>query len=338
VNIKEDDSMSNELAEEHYNKGLQYFNDGKWDQAMESLKESISENPQYIESYNLLGQVYVKKGKPDVAKRCWLLALRFDPDNALAKQFLAELDIKPSKKSKSFAIKDLVWPIIVVILLAALITTNLILLDYINGLKFDLSAARIAREDIKAELVRIAALKGVKPRISLQSQNKASEKSEVIKRKPSEEDLQDYPTKPIFTKPVQTETKFETESQVTEAYQRAFKECQSGQYDIAIKGFQQILNYPGDNDVKDNSQYWLAECYYAQKNYSKALTEFQKIKQNFPKSDKVFDAELKVSLTYLKMGSKEEARNKLIQVSKEWPDQKYKSKILELSRRIQEGQ
>jgi len=324
--------MSNELAKEYYDRGLQYFNEEKWDDALEILKKSVSERPHYADAYNLIGQVYVKKGRPEVAKRCWLLALKFDPDNELAKGFLAELDVKPKKKTGGFNIKILVWPIIVVILLATLITTNLIMLNYINELKFDLSAARIARDDLKAELAKLAPKKFTKSDSQVSSNQESTEQ-----KKPVEEDLQDYPNKPIYTKPTQAQSTYETDVQVTEAYQKALQNLQSGQFDNATKVFQQILAYPNTHEMKVNAQYWLAECYYAQKDYNKALPEFEKVKQNFPNSNKVFDAEIKTSLTYLRMGDKENAGKKLQQIAKEYPGQEYKSKILELSKRIQDG-
>jgi TolA-binding protein len=110
----------------------------------------------------------------------------------------------------------------------------------------------------------------------------------------------------------------------------------SGRYSQAIESFQQILEYPQPHQLKDNAQYWLAECYYAQKKYIRALAEFQKVKENFPKASKAFDAELKIAYTYHKMGSIEECKQKLSQLSKDWTHEQYQSKIAVLSEKLRE--
>ena len=58
-----------------------------------------------------------------------------------------------------------------------------------------------------------------------------------------------------------------------------------------------------------------------------ALDEFQKVKQNFPEGNKVFDAEIKTVYTYHKLNSIEQARQKLSQLSRDWPHQKYAAQI-----------
>jgi TolA-binding protein len=105
-----------------------------------------------------------------------------------------------------------------------------------------------------------------------------------------------------------------------------------------METFQRILEYPTPHQRKANAQYWLAECYYAQEKYIQALAEFQRVKTLFPKADKVFDAELKVAYTYYKLGRIEEAKQKLSQLSRDWPHQRYRPKIAILSEKISSAQ
>ena len=128
--------------------------------------------------------------------------------------------------------------------------------------------------------------------------------------------------------------KFETDQQVTEAYDQALADCKSEHYNRAIEIFQRILRYLRPHELKDNAQYWLAECYYAQKKYNTALAEFQKVKQYFPKANKVFDAELKVAYSYYKLGSIQEARQQLSQISRDWPEQEYRVRTVPLLEKI----
>jgi len=112
----------------------------------------------------------------------------------------------------------------------------------------------------------------------------------------------------------------------------------SGQYNQAVRAFQQVLQYPQSHQLKDNAQYWLAECYYAQKKYVQALAEFQKVSELFPKADKVFDAELKIAYTYHKLNRKEAAKHRLALLSREWSQPQYQTKIATLSEQIESGQ
>jgi TolA-binding protein len=99
-----------------------------------------------------------------------------------------------------------------------------------------------------------------------------------------------------------------------------YADCTSGRYDQAIEAFQQIVKYPSFHKLKDNAQYWLAERYYAQKEFDRALVEFQKVREIFPKTNKLFDAEPKIVYTYYNLVDVEAAKRKLQQLSTEWPD------------------
>ena len=125
---------------------------------------------------------------------------------------------------------------------------------------------------------------------------------------------------------------------IDEIYNQGFEACQSGLYDQAIEKFQQVIAYSSPHELKDNAQYWLAECYYAQEEFAQATIEFQKVKQYFPETEKAFDAELKIAYTYYNLGRIESARNKLLQLSKEWPQEEYQSRIIVLLEKIRSRQ
>lgn len=331
--------MSNQAATEYYNRGVQFFNDMKWDEAMETLNKAIAEDPKHVDSYNLLGQVYNQKGKPETARRCWLMALKLDPDNASAKQFLSVVDKVKSVKKIQF--KKLIWPAIVAVFLVAIVVTNAVLLIQLNNLKADvpkLISDRITEE--MANLQKQMAESQAAGQDSSQSVQQTSVAGTAEAKRPETkvEELQDYPVKLPPPSPTVTESvKIETASQLTEAYNRALEDCLSGRYNQAVGTFQRILEYPQRHDLKDNAQYWLGECYYAQKDYNRALSEFQKVKDRFPGTDKVFDAELKVAYTYYKLGRIQAARDKVSRLSREWPDQSYQSRISTLLKLIQSG-
>ncbi|MBT4482990.1 MAG: tetratricopeptide repeat protein, partial [Candidatus Latescibacteria bacterium] len=89
---------------------------------------------------------------------------------------------------------------------------------------------------------------------------------------------------------------------VNASYKGARDEYYSRRYESAISGFTELLTVAPNNDLADNAQYWIGECYYAIGNFEKALDAFEKV-FNFPDSNKLSDAQIKLGLTYLKLGN-----------------------------------
>ena len=82
---------------------------------------------------------------------------------------------------------------------------------------------------------------------------------------------------------------------------------QNGMYSQSINGFSKLVISDPQNNLADNSQYWLAECYYSQKNYKRAIIEFEKV-FTFSGTDKDDDAQLKLGLAFQSMGNLVKAR------------------------------
>jgi tol-pal system protein YbgF len=311
--------MNQQLATEYYNNGLQYAKEEKWDEALELLNSAIAEDPKHVNSYNVLGKVYIQKGELKAARRCWRMALRIDPDNVTAKQCLATA----GKRSVRIRFRALLWPAVVVILLAALIITNSMLLRRISNLETELAKATAVKTQdsrLKTQDTKDQQTESVKPDTGYSLQESSIQ----------------HPASSI-----QRPTKLpelETASEVTGVYNRARAAYESKRYDQAIEMFQQILKYPSPHELKHNAQFWLGQCYYKQKDYVRALDEYQKVKKNFPKGNKVFDAELKIAYTYYELGRIEEAKQNLSQLSKDWPHQQYRSRIAVLSKEISSNQ
>ena len=316
--------MNEQSITEYYNKGLEHTKAGNWDEAIDYLNKALAENPKHVNSHNALGKVYHKKGDIDAARRCWRTALRIDPDNMTAMQSL-----DASREPVLIPLRTLLWvAVVVVLVLAALIITNGILLRRISSLKTELVLSRAAafdNQNLKSE-DQISEL-NIQDKTRQESQQAPSVES-------AEQAIRELPPateSPAPKTPPATPT---TPSAVTEVYAQALADCRTGWYKQAIQGFQKVLKYSPAHDLKDNAQYWLAECYYVQKDYIRALPEFQKVKKYFPKGNKVFDAELKVAYTYYSLERMEQAKLKLSQISKDWPRQQYQVQINALDRKI----
>jgi len=89
-------------------------------------------------------------------------------------------------------------------------------------------------------------------------------------------------------------------------YIDALSSYQNGEFEKAIIGFAGLVMGDPMNDLADNSQYWLAECYYTMKNYKRAVIEFEKV-FTFAGTDKDDDAQLKLGHCHRSMGNIDKA-------------------------------
>jgi tetratricopeptide (TPR) repeat protein len=64
------------------NLGIEYYRQGRLDEAISWLKKLAQLSPGYYKAYYNLGVVYLKKGDLDVASCCFLLTLELEPDHA----------------------------------------------------------------------------------------------------------------------------------------------------------------------------------------------------------------------------------------------------------------
>ncbi|MBI4531461.1 MAG: tol-pal system protein YbgF [Candidatus Latescibacteria bacterium] len=118
-------------------------------------------------------------------------------------------------------------------------------------------------------------------------------------------------------------------------YDAAYQDMVDKNYPFAIAQFSQyIATYPS-TELSDNAQYWLGECYYAQKNYKKARESFQKLLTTYHDSDKIPAALLKIGYTFAEENDRTGAIKHLQTLIKNYPKteeaQKAQQKIKELS-------
>ena len=109
-----------------------------------------------------------------------------------------------------------------------------------------------------------------------------------------------------------TTSKSSSSSQISpEQYKKNYIDAlsfyQNAEFDKAVNLFIKLVQNDPSNELADNSQYWLAECYYTMKNYKKAINEFTKV-FSFPATDKDDDAQLKLGHCYRSMGNNKKAK------------------------------
>ncbi|MDJ0784983.1 MAG: tol-pal system protein YbgF [Desulfosarcinaceae bacterium] len=91
-------------------------------------------------------------------------------------------------------------------------------------------------------------------------------------------------------------------------YAAAKKAFDAGKLDQARNGFDTVVKKFPKSGQADNAQFWLGEIYYREKWYEKAILEYQKVIENYPKGNKLPAALLKQGLAFLKIGDKANAK------------------------------
>ncbi len=120
----------------------------------------------------------------------------------------------------------------------------------------------------------------------------------------------------------------------SEAYRQSLNDYNSGNYDLALAGFQNYLVQFPDSTQADKAQYWIGECYYAKKDFRGAIEAFSKLIKTHPKSEKVPGAKLKIGYSYLNENHSAKAKEWLHKVIKEYPDTKEAELAKEKLRKI----
>jgi len=108
--------------------------------------------------------------------------------------------------------------------------------------------------------------------------------------------------------------------QLQAEYQQAFNLLRQSLYDQAIRAFEQFMARHPNDLYSDNAQYWLAEAYYVKREFPQALVEYNKVVSNFPQSQKLNDALLKIGFTLHELGEVDAARKQLQELIQKQPD------------------
>jgi tol-pal system protein YbgF len=117
-------------------------------------------------------------------------------------------------------------------------------------------------------------------------------------------------------------------------YSNGLRDITSGKYDLARQEFQDYLKFYGETDLASNAQFYLGEIAYSQRNYDQAVSEFDKVLNNYPKSFKLAPARLRKGMALIELGQKTSGVRELREVVKRYPgtdeERKARAKLKEL--------
>src|SRR5882757_415845 len=117
-------------------------------------------------------------------------------------------------------------------------------------------------------------------------------------------------------------------------YSNGLRDITSGKYDLARSEFQDYLKYYSDTDLASNTQFYLGEIAYSQHQYQQAVTEYDKVLTNYPKSFKLAPARLKKGMALIELTQKNAGVKELREVVKRYPgteeERRARAKLKEL--------
>lgn len=107
-----------------------------------------------------------------------------------------------------------------------------------------------------------------------------------------------------------------------QAYRTAHAAWQSDDTGTCVERFREFLQTYPSSPYADDAAFWMADCYYKQAEYKKAVLRFDEVVRNYPAGNKASDALYRQGESLLKLGPgfREAAKRAFERVIKEYPD------------------
>jgi tol-pal system protein YbgF len=108
-------------------------------------------------------------------------------------------------------------------------------------------------------------------------------------------------------------------SEVQDEYKLALRALNDQQYDKAIQQFRNFQRKYPNSDMADDAQYLIGESYFNQKDYNRAILEFNDVLK-YRRGDKVPAALLRQAQAFLEIGDRTDARLILQKLVNDYPN------------------
>jgi tol-pal system protein YbgF len=104
-----------------------------------------------------------------------------------------------------------------------------------------------------------------------------------------------------------------------EQYEFAVSFMKIGDYETAEFALKEFIDKNKDHDLAGSAQYWYGETFRIRQLYSDAATAYLDGYQNYPKSNKAPDNLLKLGITMVQLGEKDQGCKMILGIKKEYP-------------------
>lgn len=125
--------------------------------------------------------------------------------------------------------------------------------------------------------------------------------------------------KPVEAAPTPTATPQQLADERA-AYQKAFDLLRELRYEQATTAFRDFLTQYPSGRYAHIAQYWLGEAAYARRDFTQAISDYQALLDNHPRSGKRADAMLKIGYSYQELKKPAESKRMMEQLIELYPD------------------
>lgn len=90
------------------------------------------------------------------------------------------------------------------------------------------------------------------------------------------------------------------DAEIEKLFQIAMSDFNAGRYDVAVKGFQDLVGQFPESPSAQDAEYWLAECHYARRSWRAAEQAYVSYVKKYPQGARLCVALYKLGLAYEK--------------------------------------
>jgi len=123
----------------------------------------------------------------------------------------------------------------------------------------------------------------------------------------------------VVTETVQAEKKILPETNPEKQYEFATSFLKVGDYNTAERAFREFIDTNPNHELSGNAQYWYAETYRIRQLYTDAASAYLEGYQKYPKSKKAPINLLKLGVSLVQIGEKDQGCLMIIGVKKQYP-------------------
>ena len=127
-------------------------------------------------------------------------------------------------------------------------------------------------------------------------------------------------TKTIITEVFKSEEKILPEGNPKEQYEFATSFLKVGDYNMAERAFREFVDANPDHELSGNAQYWYAETFRIRQLYTDAASAYLEGYQKYPKSEKAPINLLKLGVSLVQIGEKDQGCLMIAGVKKQYPN------------------
>lgn len=102
-------------------------------------------------------------------------------------------------------------------------------------------------------------------------------------------------------------------------YNNALRDYNAAKYDLAGQEFADYLKYYATTDLAGNAQFYVADIAYRMGNYQAAVTEYDKVLEQYPGGNKTAAAQLKKGYALLELGQRDAGLKELRSLVARYP-------------------